>query len=314
MRLLFVLFAVIRGDLVQLNSIYNEACELPLTKVDATTYYFCPPTDLSYCIVRIFGITYGFGDSTTTVDASSNVLSYGYGDDWGEPIEISTPEELQNLESGKSYKLINDIDLKGFDWKPYSFIGKLDGNGFVISNLSISTYCSDEPSYEHDVNVGMFTSCGGYITDIKMKNAKINVISEKQIMINVGILAGACDAFVNNCETEGDISVIVQNGAQSPLAPYIGGIVGNSESIRIYPRSSCINSCSFIGTIYFSVINSGEYCNAYCGAFQGFRGREVNCVAYSNFVINGVSYKGHSGSQVDAFDCQCYALDMYVPS
>jgi len=65
-----------------------------------------------------------------------------------DPYLISTPNQLNDIRTGsnlgKSYKLINDIDLdvspynNGDGWLPIDyFYGKIDGNGFKIKNLFI---------------------------------------------------------------------------------------------------------------------------------------------------------------------------------
>lgn len=70
-----------------------------------------------------------------------------------QPIEISTPEQLQAINKDAAsraghYILVNDIDLAGFEWlsigvDPISktsvgFAGILDGNGHVVRNLTVN--------------------------------------------------------------------------------------------------------------------------------------------------------------------------------
>ena len=59
-----------------------------------------------------------------------------------QPVEISTPDELQAIGADETslagdYILVNDIDLAGYPWKAiFLFAGTLDGNGYVVKNLT----------------------------------------------------------------------------------------------------------------------------------------------------------------------------------
>jgi hypothetical protein len=54
--------------------------------------------------------------------------------------EISTPEGLAAIADNPdgSYILSGNIDMKGIDWTPLSFSGRLDGDGYTIYNLSVT--------------------------------------------------------------------------------------------------------------------------------------------------------------------------------
>ncbi len=131
---------------------------------------------------------------------------------------IKTADELQAMKdnlSGK-YILMNDIDLEGYNWTPVgsdysnSFSGELNGNGFVIKNLTIN---------KPEDNVGLF----GFISGATIKNLGI-INAEVTGYENVSILAGWVDGSVvsiNNCYTKGYVS-----GWES-----VGGIVGYTGSL-----------------------------------------------------------------------------------
>jgi hypothetical protein len=59
-----------------------------------------------------------------------------------QPIEISTPDELQAIGADETslageYILVNDIDLAGYPWAAiYLFAGTFDGNGHIVMNLT----------------------------------------------------------------------------------------------------------------------------------------------------------------------------------
>ena len=68
---------------------------------------------------------------------------------FSQPIEISTPEQLQAINADEAsrvgnYILVNDIDLAGIEWQSIGlegessvgFAGTFDGNGHIIKNLT----------------------------------------------------------------------------------------------------------------------------------------------------------------------------------
>ena len=292
-------------EMVSVNvNINSRNTDFSLVKINDTSYYFVAPSSSysvgggwcgnNYFIIKVLSATYGLADATTTIYTSSNTIAYGCGRDYGDVIDISTPEQLQNMQNGQSYKLTNDIDLQGVNWMPYAFTGKLDGNGFAIKNLVINqSYVEKSTSITDEYFVGLFTTCSGYITNLKMKNCKINVASKYQLGLSVGILAGKSYAYVSNCEIQGDVSVIVQNGNSSPSID-IGGFIGYGEA--------CCYNCTFIGTVSLAVITSSEFTGSDRGAICGFRGDIANCISYSNV---------GEGWQTDVYNSYFYKLEEY---
>lgn len=68
---------------------------------------------------------------------------------FSQPIEISTPEQLQAINADEAsragnYILVNDIDLAGIEWQSIGlegdasvgFAGTFDGNGHIVKNLT----------------------------------------------------------------------------------------------------------------------------------------------------------------------------------
>ena len=136
---------------------------------------------------------------------------------------IRTADELQAMEdylSGK-YILMNDIDLEGYDWEPvggnngYFFSGELNGNGYVIKNLTIN-----KPA---EYYVGLFgfsspsLSCN--ITNLGLEN--VDITGSNYVG---GILGGSPGAIVNNCYVTGKI--IATSG-------WAGGITGEADCMDI---------------------------------------------------------------------------------
>jgi prepilin-type N-terminal cleavage/methylation domain-containing protein len=138
---------------------------------------------------------------------------------------IMTPEELNDVrnhlnDATKKYRLGADIDLAGYDpgdglgWMPIGsivpligFTGLLDGNGFVIANLTIN-----RPAMR---DVGLF----GYLSSLAATNIKLFNVNVNGSFA-VGALAGTSDSAISSAAVTGKV-----NGT----ANLIGGLVGNQS-------------------------------------------------------------------------------------
>jgi hypothetical protein len=113
------------------------------------------------------------------------------------PVEINNIEEFNAIRDVPVgiYILMSDLDLSGIEWIPIGtsalpFIGKLDGSGYTISNLTINL-----PS---GINVGLFGVNNGRIQNVHLENTNVTGSS------NVGAIAGRNTGFiVNSTVTEG---------------------------------------------------------------------------------------------------------------
>ena len=86
-------------------------------------------------------------------------------------IEISTCQELQNINNDLSaeYVLVNDIDCWDFSFTPIGgeFVGVLDGQGYTVSDLHISS----------TGQLGLFTQIGSWNEDVGVvKNLNLKLI------------------------------------------------------------------------------------------------------------------------------------------
>jgi hypothetical protein len=132
------------------------------------------------------------------------------------PYKIKNETHLTNISKYQDsyFILMGDINMSGVTWIPFSFSGCLDGNGYTIYNLTISTNMSAKGQ-------GMFTELqkNSYVKNITL----YNVVSQHANWDNVGAIAGEAEAAViNNCHI-----VLTQ-----PNAIYghddVGGMVGNA--------------------------------------------------------------------------------------
>ncbi len=147
----------------------------------------------------------------------------------GDYIEISTAEELMNMNADGSYRLITDINLDGYDWKPMIFNGKLDGNGCAILNATIKdtgnfvrkTY--DGNMIEYDTSfTGFFEILedGAEVKNLTFLNLRVDVDTDKPCF--AGGIAGYMEAAsIKNCSLQGIISLKAHEKMFG-----VGGIIG----------------------------------------------------------------------------------------
>jgi len=173
------------------------------------------------------------------------------------PYQISSPAELGAViynDSKASYELVNDIDLAGIHWScPVitEIDGCLDGNGFVVSNLT-----------SHGGGLVGTVASAGEIRDLGVAEASIT---------GSGILAGYNFGRVIRCYTSGNVKG--NNNA--------GGLVGRNDLIT-GDRSG--NTFALVKMCYSTADVSGQ--NA-VGGLVGQSGgwgysRIVNCFSLGN--------------------------------
>ena len=199
---------------------------------------------------------------------------------------IKTAEELQNIGLSGKYILMNDIDLAGIEWQPIgkgsTFNGELNGNGYVIKNLTINK--------PNDNNQGLFSGGGSssVIKNVGLEN--VNVTGKTLI----GGIVGSTNGDIINCYVEGNISGYTHMGLLAGQSNgditdccafgnasgrgYVGGLVGWGGTI----------------TGSYTICNlSASY--QYAGGLAGFIENDIiNSYSQSN-VSGGTSAWGIGG-------------------
>jgi internalin A len=207
---------------------------------------------------------------------------------------ISNRAELEAIKdnlSGKYY-LTNDIDLAGKEWVPIGdndwynlyfgdgserFTGILDGQGYVIRNMTITK--------SHSF-VGLFT-CIGYIHDNKpaeirnlgMEDTNIDITNSTHA--TVGSLFGGSfhKAVVSNCYNTGNISISTGNA---------GGISGSNDWVVITDSYNTgditIKNDSVINDLYAQEYAGGIVANT------GWNSHISNCFNTGNITVKGEDY------------------------
>lgn len=141
-----------------------------------------------------------------------------------------------NEKTKLNLKLTDDLDFAEYDdliFKDFSFYGVLDGNGYTISNLKISSSTS---------NYGLFAEA----KDCEIKNLRLGgtatFIFADGSDANVGLLIGKGSNVTVEC-CEFDVTYQTQNedeqsGIMSDLSMNLGNVAGYLESSLI---TDCIN-------------------------------------------------------------------------
>jgi len=195
------------------------------------------------------------------------------------PIEDATGLAAIKDNLSGDYILMNDIDLNGISWTTIGdninrFTGTFDGNGHVISNMTINN-----PSSNYQ---GLFA----YVdTTGTVKN--LGVTGNVSGNTNVGGIVGYNRGTVENCYFSGNVT-----GGN-----YVGGIAGQArDSSSIIRNCYTTGSVSTTGTNYVGGIvgnnygGSIEYCYSTCsvtginsvGGISGYlydNSSLTNCVA-----------------------------------
>ncbi|GEM_PF-6800867 len=255
-------------------------------------------------------------------------------------IAISSPEDLFLLSQNPSsrYYLINDIDLRGYEWTPVrKFEGEFDGNGYSIYNITSKVSNLFPPShFDFQIYYHAQVLCYGYglignnygkIYNLKIYNALIecNLTGRSASLgkvthyaVYLGIISAVNNGTIENCYVNGSLvfSTSSFNAIATPSSPRhdgdsyleiikIGGITGDESTFATIKNCSAdiiVNSQfgSRIGELYPQSDNLVRWFES-----DNYNSFAKGCIWYAS--ING-SYryqdaKIHSIVNVlDAFD------------
>lgn len=182
--------------------------------------------------------------------------------------------------SGKTVKLLADIDLQGIEWKPVGqtggytaktyFQGTFDGNGKTISNLNIleSTWEAGSNEGKHYATgfFGFIDAGGNTIKNVKFENA--NVVGHHWVGVAVGYMTGTVSGVT---VTDSTITSTYKNGEAD--GDKAGGVVG-------YLNSGSITGCTVTGSTISAVRDCGSVAG-YSTANGSITGNTAeNCTVY----------------------------------
>ena len=144
---------------------------------------------------------------------------------------IYNASDLKSIQMGKSYILMNNIDLGGAEWTPLGsnsapFTGSFNGNGYKISNFKITN--------SNNRYIGLFGYSKGTITNLGVESFTISNIADESTYAG-GLVGYNYGGTISNCYAIGSVSsTIAKIGTTKPnyKTAYAGGLVGyNSGNI-----------------------------------------------------------------------------------
>lgn len=208
--------------------------------------------------------------------------------------EIYTLEDLLKIKEALNghYVLMADLDVSNIDWMPIgnipeslsgltsdNFTGVIDGNGYTINGLTMTTYFESLNSY------GFVGYNYGTLKNLKLTNVNIN-ITGIQNDVYAGGICGYNSGDIVNCYVSGKVNISNHSGSYDSIC---GGIVGKSNSVSMnepfkYSIIDCYNeaeisSANYAGGIvgfsiyaepYQKCINAGNVTSKYAGGIVGY--------------------------------------------
>jgi hypothetical protein len=218
---------------------------------------------LAISLLLLTGNAFAFSGGTGTAD---------------DPYQISTRQHLESVNNDLTahYVLLNDISLSGVSYtnavigtSTSGFSGSFDGNGHVISNLSISAQNNSQSHYY----VGLFSQIAttGEVRHLGVSNASISAYYV------AGAMTGYNYGTITRSYTTGSVVVNTVTGSSVSSA---GGFAGWNS-----------------GTIEDSYSQASARANLIAGGFTAGNQGTLNRV-YSIGVPNAISIGGLEGGLV----------------
>ena len=213
----------------------------------------------------------------------------------GNPYEIATPEQLDNVRNNLSahYILIENIDLsvhlatyyENVGWMPINnFAGTFGGDGHTVSNLFINRSGTN--------NVGLFGSTGS--------GAGINNLGLEDVEITgrayVGGLVGNNNGTVTNSYVTGTVE-----SSRLDWEAYAGGLAGcnNGDITNSYTTSNVQGYVPYVGGLVG--YNEGNITNSYATRNVTSTGNYVGGLVGLNY--NGTISNSYATGDVTGSSC-----------
>jgi len=215
-------------------------------------------------------------------------------------IGIYTAQDLDNVRNNLSgnYILMNDIDLSAWgDWEPIGkpsnpFRGLLNGNGYVISNITIIS-----PN-EYIGLIGYSDMAGILNIGLVDVNIDISISSESINCLYAGGILGyfSSQSSITNCYSSGRISIHTSTNIDIIIGGIVGVIAAN-EIDNCYNLSEIVSSSdnSKAGGIVGSAGGSSLISNCYnTGEIQASYAGGIICDASASatFFFNNCTNSG----------------------
>ena len=220
----------------------------------------------------------------------------------GKPIAVASASALKAMEAGKSYYLSKNVSLSGTFIPLSVFYGILDGKGYSVSGLSISSSLG---------YVGLFSTNCGTIQNLTVSSATVKATGANGAY--GALIAGESYGVISACTVSGSMtntakfqnvaggicginrggqvldcaSSVTVSATGTVLGVYGGSLVGHNEGIIM--RSYASGSVSTVCTLQYPT--SGGLCGVNSGVVKN---------AYATGKAEAISYNGaaHAGSLI----------------
>jgi hypothetical protein len=218
---------------------------------------------------------------------------------------IDSIEDLQNIEVMGYYVLTTDLDLSGINWEPIDvdFYGYFDGNGHVISNMTINMVTFFDLEY----SIGLFRFSHGFITNLGLTDVNIDIqflseTTENPTFVG-GIVGTSSEAVITKSYVTGIIKVKSLN-QEIHVGSIAGGFFGVGYMSEVYSKGKIIidsdndfrvgglTSALAWGTDYSIVKNAYSEVNISLTSEQGSVGGIVGQIHRGPVLIENVYYIG----------------------
>lgn len=181
-----------------------------------------------FCMIVLVAVILSAG--TWSADGWVNAYADTQAADFTGYIQVSTPQDMQVMAKNPSgtYVLTADIDMSGVSWTPFTFKGVLNGNGYAILNLNVTSTGTDT-ALTYDGNMkqydtsfaGLFSVLSGaQVSNLKLINERVDITTDKDCF--VGSIAGFMeDSTITDCTIQAGLNIT----ADAKMFG-VGGIVG----------------------------------------------------------------------------------------
>lgn len=202
---------------------------------------------------------------------------------------ITTPAELQAMKDSLSddYILDNDIDLSGVTWTPVGtkaapFTGSLDGNNYIIRNLTLAI-TSDY--------AGLFGVCyNANVENIGLEDFVLNILDTSYAGTLVGDFSGNIDCEISNCYSK---NIKINSTGSGKEFNWVGGLIGYASNETV-GKTTTIAGCYVTGNIDIVDATSESY--AMGGFIGGTDGVDISsCYSDVEMNITGLDYSSLGG-------------------
>ena len=199
-----------------------------------------------------------FADDTVAVPQEAGSASSA------QHVIVSTADELAQwggVDFTGTIELANDINMNGVTMQPIkSLNGMFEGNGYTISNLTLSGEATSTTWDAPNVGLGLIAQLNGTVQNLKLENVQITSSSTSKIYAGavVGMIEAA-NASITNCAAMGSIT-LPENSSGNHAGGMIGMITGSVDANASVVIKNCVSDIT---------VSSGTYPGGVLGKLEG---------------------------------------------